>query len=786
MASRTRTAQERKTGQDRLKEITDSLETGIREVFTSDRYMEYLNVMGRFHRYSFNNTMLIYMQRPDATLVAGFNKWRDTFHRNVKWGEKGIKIIAPTAYKKTVEKVKLDPDTKAPLLDENGKAITEEKEISIPYFHAVTVFDVSQTEGEPLPALVAPLKGDVKQFEVFLEALRRASPVPIDFAELPPDTDGVFYGKKQKIEVREGMSQVQTMAALVHEITHAKLHNSVFPAQDDPTAYKEAVICGQQALYSKDRLDKEKLPGGLFLYELRDSPDSPGLPVSVENKVLSHFAGCVVTAKPIELSKTGYRGLSETDGLTLADSSATLTDFYLKNKKSRRTQEVEAESVAYAVCQYYGIETSENSFGYIADWSKGKELDELRDSLTTINATASSLISDVDRHFLAVCKERGIEPRAIEAAETAEPGEVLFRLGDGPYLHIQSSDGGYDYTLYAAESGKELDGGRLDNESLSIYEACTEVCQMHGLDRETVKACPLEDLTPLLEANALPPVQLDSYPMPDPSLGLADLKRSGCTEEELLPVNKDRALELLEQNMTVYAIMDGGTPELMVDSEDIAALPSENIFAVDLHEWQASTEFTNAVFGRLDRQEQREADFDACRDNCFAVYQVKNDPAVFRNLAFMPLDFVEKKGYSVSRENYDLVYTAAMPQPLTPEDLFVKYNADAPADFSGHSLSVSDIVAIKRDGQVSYYYCDSVGFKELPDFRQEPSAEKAPTVAELEAQVNAGQSISLLDLANAVKAESKGKKPSVLDQLKKRPTPSRIHNAPKKSAEKER
>ncbi len=779
----------KKSNRDRLKEITDSIESGIREVFSSDRYAAYLQTMGRFHRYSFRNTMLIHLQRPDATLVAGFNKWRDDFNRRVKKGEKGIKIIAPAAYKRKEEKVKLDPDTNAPLLDENGKAIVEEKEVSIPYFHVVTVFDVSQTEGKPLPELAAPIKGNVKQYEIFMEALRRAAPVPVQFEELPPDTDGVFRGKQQQIVVRKGMGQAQTMAALIHEITHAKLHNAVFPAKDDPKKYRRALICSKQALFSRERLDRANLPGGLFLYELRGSQDKPGVPASVENKVVNNFAGSIVTAAPIELSKSGFRALPESGGLTLLDGSATLTEFYLTYKKDRATQEVEAESVAYAVCQYYGIETSENSFGYIASWSKSKELNELRDSLTTINAVSSSLIADVDRHFREICKERGVEPKAIEAASADEPEEALFQLGDGPYLHILSSEGGYDYSLYASEDGKEYGGGRLDNGGLSIYEACAEVCQMHGLDRESVKVCPLEKLEELTAANEpIPAVKLDSYPMPDPLLGLSDLESAGYAEKDMLPVNRDRALELLENDMTVYAIADGGQPELMVDKEDIDGFPPEHIFAVDLYEWQASTEFTNAVFGRLDRQEQREADFDACPENCFAVYQVKNDPAISRNLAFMSLAYMENKGYPVSRENYDLVYTAAMPEPLTPEDLFQKCNADVPADFSGHSLSVSDVVAIKRDGHVSYYYCDSIGFKGLPDFRQpESHTEKtAPSVAELEGQVKAGQSISLMDLAVAAHGEDQGKKPSVLSQLKNKPAPSKIQTAPKKSAEKGR
>ena len=216
---------EKQSNKDRLKEITDSIETGIKELFESDRYRQYLATMSRFHKYSVNNTMLIYMQRPDATHVAGFNKWRDQFGRSVKKGEKGIKIIAPTPFKKKIEQQKLDPDTRLPMLDADGKAIMEEKEIKIPMYKPVVVFDVQQTAGKPLPKLAANLTGDVQNYEVFMEALRRSAPVPIAFEKLAENMDGYFSVDKQRIAVREGMSEVQTVCAAVHEIAHSRLHN---------------------------------------------------------------------------------------------------------------------------------------------------------------------------------------------------------------------------------------------------------------------------------------------------------------------------------------------------------------------------------------------------------------------------------------------------------------------------------------------------------------------------------------------------------------------------------
>lgn len=307
---------------DRLKEITDSIEQGIRELFQSSRYTQYLRTMSQFHRYSLNNTILIYIQMPDATLVAGFNKWRDQFERNVMHGEKSIKIIAPAPAKKKIEREKLDPETKAPIMDATGKVLTEEVEVRIPLYKVVSVFDVSQTEGKPLPTIADNLTGNVAQYDVFMEVLRRSSPVVIGFESMTPSVDGYFNHRDQRIAIREGMSEVQTVSALIHEITHAKLHD-----------YRKLNLIAEQANES---------------------------------------------AKPMK-------------------------------PKDRRTEEVEAESVSYAVCQYYGIQTSENSFGYIAGWSRNKELPELRASLETINETASGLISDIDRNFAEISKERGFE-----------------------------------------------------------------------------------------------------------------------------------------------------------------------------------------------------------------------------------------------------------------------------------------------------------------------------------------------------------------------------------------
>ena len=682
----------KKSPREKLKEITDSIEKGIRDVFTSGKYQQYLQTMSRFHRYSVNNTMLIYMQKPDATLVAGFNKWKDEFKRSVKKGEKGIKIIAPAAYKKTVETMKLDPDTKAPILDENGQAIMETKEISIPRFRVATVFDLSQTDGKPLPELASVIKGDVKHYEAFLEALERSSPVPVSYEKMPESCDGVFREGKQSIGIRLGMSEAQTVAALVHEITHSKLHNAVFPAQDDPRKYQEVTVLGQSGLFSPERMDAKVLPGGLFKYELRASKEHPTEPSSIENKVSKDFFGTVITAKPVDLSKTGFHEISYPADLSLQSKSSTLKEFFHDHKKDRRTQEVEAESVAYSVCQYYGIETSENSFGYLASWSSDKEVSELRDSLTTITATANALITDIDRNFREVCKERGIDPREV----LTEPE----------------------------------------------------------------------------------PVVLDTYPMPDPGISMDAIAAFGEEGKDLLPVGKELAQAFYDKNLEVIFV-ENGQLVMAFETDDISSQPEGTVFGIPREIWEEQPQFQKQLAERLKNQEAREATFDACPDDCYAIYQVKHDDGIFSALAFRDYAQVTETGHTPNRSDYDLKYTAASTEPVTPEKLFEQFNMNRPGDFGGHSLSVSDIVAIKQGGQVSYYYCDDIGFKELPDFRKPVNYLKA---AELSTEDDYGRIDGIIN--NGPK-EEKEQKPSVLEKLKSQPPQEKTRKAPKKSAERE-
>lgn len=724
---------EKQTSKDRMREIVDSIENGIKELFESDKYRKYLATMSRFHRYSVNNTMLIYMQRPDATHVAGFNKWRDQFGRNVLKGEKGIRIIAPTPYKKKVEEIKTDPETNAPVLDADGKAIIEEKEIRIPMFKVVSVFDVSQTAGKPLPQLAADLSGNVQQYEVFMEALRRASPVPMEIKSVARDTDGFFSAKAQSITIRAGMSEVQTVCAAVHEIAHAKLHD--------------------------------------------------------------------------------YEHMTE-----LADDGETIL---VPGEKSRNTEEVEAESISYAVCQYYGIETGENSFGYIATWSKGKELKELRASLETINKTASELITDIDRHFAEICKERGIDRENLAAAEQpsveAPEAEKLYMVDNDKYIHVQRSDTGIDYTIYDAGSAKALDGGVLDGTEQQLSAAALGICKLHNIGNAApIRLAPLELLKGLQEANELPlgageqitgagvvstdaadnmlPELEQAVPMPDPTLTVDDMRSYGYLDSDMLPLSKDRAVELLEHDITVYMLYPDNAEEMVFEAEDI--IKHDGMFGITRPDWDAAK-------GHIPPRDVEQRFLNSPTDS-MAIYQLRRDAPV--ELRFASLGSLAAPP---DPANYEAIYTREVyPDDDTGrilENFYYIFNDERPGDFVGHSLSVSDIVALKQDGKVSYHYCDSMGFQELPAFQKpenylkaaEMSMEddygmidgiinngpKQPTVADLEAQVKAGMSISLMDLAEAAHRE---KKKSVLEQLKSQPAQERPHKtAPKKSAEKE-
>ena len=897
------------TNRERLQEITAGIEQGIKELFESEKYMRYLSVMSKFHRYSVNNTMLIYMQKPEATLVAGFNKWKNQFARHVKKGEHGITIIAPTPYKKKIEEMKRDPDTHAPILDADGKAVMEEKEIEIPMFRPVKVFDVSQTDGKPLPELASSLSGTVPHYEAFLEALRRSAPVPIEFEAMAANMDGYFSPDRQRIAIREGMSEVQTVSAAVHEVAHSKLH--------DPKKY-EAEPTWKIVMVSEGGIKHD--------YRLDFATEAEAEQAAAED---------------------GWRYVDENQfewRLEVEEDHSAVK----QTARNRNTEEVEAESISYAVCQYFGIQTGENSFGYIATWSKDKDLKELKASLETINKTSCELINDIERNYKEICKERGIElnapkketvpvvlPPAREQAESfareyvlyaqairvetlseteiqaqitqytdkilhhdiadmvlfleeqkqakwerdeememaldngaapdadnsnfvdpehlsaqlaslyhteyqeisanaehspqelSEPAEALFLLNDATYLHIQPCDTGWDYTLYDKETMKELDGGQLDTPELSRSAAVRQICEGLELENPSVQDAPLSMIETLQDAacqqmqeqisqqtaetadTQLPDAQeqsLDEYPMPDSEVSVSDMQGYGYFYDGMLPVTRERTLELDAAGLTVYVLHEDNTESMVFDPQEI--MDHGGLFGVDREEWEKSPQFHEKVMERQEHQQEREQAFLSQNRDCFAIYQVTRDDP--QNVRFMNLDWLKSHDISIDRSNYDLIYTAPLSESGTVleqlEKLYQQFNLEKPVDYHSPSMSVSDIVAIKQDGKVSCHYCDSVGFTQIPGFLpQNPlknaemaveddygmidgiinNGAKEPTVAELEQQARSGQPISVMDLAEAVHREERDKKKSVMEQLKSQPRTEHKKTAPKKSAERE-
>ena len=566
---------------EKLKEITDRLEQGITELFDSERYKEYLRVMSKFHNYSFNNTLLIAMQKPDASLIAGFNAWKNNFGRNVMKGQKGIKILAPSPFKIKKEMEKIDPQTQKAIIGKDGKPVTEEKEITIPAFKVVSVFDVSQTEGRELPDIaVNMLTGDVEHYKDVFAALEKTSPVPVGFEKIESGAHGYYHLEDKRIALDEGMSELQTLKTLIHEIAHAKLHD--------------------------------------------------------------------------------------------IDLNAPLED--LENRPDRRTREVQAESIAYTVCQHYGLDTSDYSFGYVAGWSAGRELAELKSSLETIRSAAAEIINSIDGHIVELQKEQAQDAPMEKAAMP----EYIYKIEANPRT-TGDNDRFFLQAYLPQENGRAKIGDVLYIGSLA---KCREL--MGGLN----------------------------------------------------------AGELTQ----------GEVKELYAKAQEV------------------------------------EADKDT-----FSIYQLKQGDET-RDFRFEPYDRLQAAGNVVDKANYELVYSAPLALGTSLEDIYTRFNIDHPADFKGHSLSVSDVVVLHQNRQDAAHYVDSFGYKEVPEFLQEQTQQpekinplkhvedtieqndnnfdgiinNTPTVDELEAKVKAGEQISLVDLAEAIKADKeRGKeKPSIRAQLK--------------------
>ena len=491
----------------RVKEMTERLEAGVKELFESERYQAYLRAMSKFHDYSLNNTLLILLQKPDASLVAGFNKWRDDFERHVKAEEKGIKIFAPAHKKIRKEVEKLDPDTGDPIIGEDGKPVMEMKEITIPRYKVVNVFDVSQTDGKEIPDMsVDALTGSIEQYEDFWRALKEISPVPVELEKIESGAHGYYSLADKRIAIDEGMSELQTIKTLIHEIAHAKLHD-------------------------------------------------------------------------IDLS---------------------LPPQERQERPNQRTREVEAESIAYTVCQHFGLETSEYSFGYIAGWSSDKEIAELKTSLEKIRKTASELIGEIEGRFAELQAQR--EAAHDSPEKIAEDLFDLMRDFDPDYMRSYEND-------RAAQMASTVDS---------------------------------------LKTNDTAHIEM-----------MLGITRDDAGSEEV----RQRAAALLDR---------------------VSAFKEQN--------------------------------------NTFSIYQLRGGDDT-RDYRFEPLDRLKERGLTVDRANYELVYSAPLHDIETLESIYQRFNIDHPEDFTGHSLSVSDVVVLRHGEQETAHYCDSAGFAEVPEFLQEQAQE---------------------------------------------------------------
>ena len=796
-----------RTEKQKVKEITDRLEEGLKELFEGEKYKSYLNTMSKFHNYSANNIQLIEMQCPDATYVAGYKAWQKNFERHVNRGERGIRILAPAPYKIKEEREKIDPVTNEPVLDRDGMPVMEEVEIKIPAFRVVTVFDYSQTDGKELPGLgVSELHGNVENYRDFMETLSRVSPVPIRYEGMEGDRKGYFIDLSHPIAIKEGMEEVQTVKTGVHEVAHAKLH-----------------------------------------------------------------------AKEVE-QETGFA-------------------------KDRETKEVEAESIAYTVCQHFGIDTSDYSFGYIAGWSSTKELPELKSSLDTIRRTSSELIKGIEAQLLEIEKERAAEQSQediillvsntdrseydllnVKGMERTEIFNLLSAMKDDDRQNVEAylERAGAWVTLLANERSEEVEEYHLDyaydtdTHEITDYKALQEERERANVpieygdvivristpdsgEYETIKIVDMQSevanvlyAIPFLEENEwngnvldylqergfeFVPIMRsgglnDGYPqfydfdvdmsewevhtaselpatvqaeqlinrmefhrsvydsdernlimnhayklddmykttslahslaeqkddlpllwetirvaeeeidaLPDGMVGLSQMHEYGYSWDEMLPLTKDRATELFREDVSVYQLHADGSETLV---EDRAALQEhDGLFGVEKNDWNAYKEYQSMKQELEDSEPNREAQLLYGNEGRYGIYQLK-DSAETRNIRFMDMDYLEKEGIPVSRENYTLVYTGELTEGMSLEDIYTKFNIDHPADFTGHSLSVSDVVVLHQDGENTSHYVDSVGYREIPEFTKE---------MEVAAEI-AGEEVPAVDVADETPEEN--------------------------------
>lgn len=630
-----------RTEKQKVQEITDKLEEGLKELFESEKYKTYLSTMSKFHNYSFNNTLLIAMQKPEATLVAGYKAWQKNFERHVNKGEKAIRILAPAPYKIKEERDKLDPVTGEMMFDENGMPQKEQVEVTIPAFRAVSVFDVSQTDGKPIPELEAQeLLSTVEGYEDFVQALMNVASVPIGFEDIPGDSKGYFHTEEKRIAVQENMSESQTLKTMVHEVAHSMLHN------------KEI---------NRDDLIEEPA-------------------------------------------------------------------------KDRNTKEVEAESVAYTVCQHFGIDTSDYSFGYIAGWSSGKDMKELKSSLDTIRKTASELITGIEGALRELQLNREMEQEQskecilliqnedltefslvnVRGMDTQELVAALTNMNEDDKLSIQAyleSKGAWTTEL-GNDKTREFEEYHLD--------------VRYNLDTDEiidVKAKIAEQIDNNL--SVMEQAEIDA--LPDPMIGLSEMREYGYTWNEMLPLTQEKALELFDHDLPVYLLHNDGSETTVDDRKQI--MEHEGIFGIEKGDWENERKLRSMQAELSDNQINKEVQLLYGSSDKYGIYQLKHNPEL-DHLRFEGTESLKRMGITkdnfdvIKPENYELIYVGELSelqeqtQGETLEAIYEQFNIAHPEDYIGHSLSVSDIVVLHQNGKNSAHFVDSFGFTRLPDFMQ--------------------------------------------------------------------
>ena len=601
---------ESKTEKQKVQEITEKLEQGIKELFESEKYKTYLNTMSKFHNYSFNNTMLIAMQKPDATLVAGFKAWQKNFDRHVKKGEKGIRILAPAPYKIKEERDKIDPVTQELLLDKDGNPQKEEVEITIPVFRAVSVFDVAQTDGKPIPELAAKeLLSDVEGYQDMIRAVEAISPVPIELEEIAGDSKGYYDSEAKRIAVQENMSESQTLKTMIHEVAHSKLH-------------------------SKEVEQDEQM------------------------------------------------------------------------RKDRNTKEVEAESVAYTVCQHFGIDTSDYSFGHIAGWSSGRDTKELRASMDTIRKTASELITGIEGqlHLLELEKEVVQKETEItadtELSNMQKAEKIINELESEKSVFSRAERNlivNYAYKLGDMEKTREL-------AEHIFYE------EKYGNQNVALA---------IIDAQA----EIDA--LPDSMVGISEMQEYGYTWNEMLPLTQERALELFDHDLPVYLLHTDGSETTVSERKQI--IEYDGMCGIEKGDWQNERKLRMMQEELSESDSNREAQLLYGNTDKYGIYQLKDNPEL-NTFRFQGTESLKRLGIikdnfdAVTPENYKLVYMGELgelqgqTQAETLEAIYTKLNVDHPADYKAHSLLVSDVVVFHEDGENSAHFVDSFDFTELPKF----------------------------------------------------------------------